>query len=118
MASPRVPVAPAAVPARPTRDPAAILSGTAPAASTARAGDPFVYFVQAGAYTRIEEAEQQRARLGLMGQAAKITEREQQGRSIYRVRLGPYETRQEADSTLGRLQEASIAGQLVRVERP
>ena len=34
------------------------------AAASAVAADPFVYFVQVGAYTRSEDAEQQRARLG------------------------------------------------------
>lgn len=102
----------------PARDPAAILAGGVPAASTARGSDPFVYFVQAGAYTRVEEAEQQRARLGLLGQTAKISEREQQGRTVYRVRLGPFDTRNEADGLLGKLQESSIEGQIVRVEKP
>ena len=112
---------------RPSRDPAAILSGAAPTpappaavATTTRSGgaDPFVYFVQAGAYTRGEDAEQQRARLGLLGQTAKVSEREQAGRTVYRVRLGPYATRDEADSELTRLSEQSIEAQIVRVERP
>jgi len=110
----------ASAPAAPSsRDPAAILAGSpVRPAPGARVGDPFQYFVQTGAFTRQEEAEQQRARLGLVGQVAKISEREQQGRTVYRVRLGPFETRAEADGLLGRLQEASIDGQLVRVERP
>ena len=108
------------------RDPAAILAGAAPGAAApappappvARGADPFVYFVQAGAYTRMEEAEQQRARLAMAGQAAKITEREQQGRTVYRVRLGPFNQRGEADALLGRLHEVNVEGQIVRVERP
>lgn len=100
---------------RPVRDPAAILSG---APSTAAAPEPFMYFVQAGAYTHTEEAEQQRAKLALVGLTAKITEREQSGRTVYRVRVGPYETRDEADGVQARLTEASIEARLVRVERP
>ena len=34
--------------------------------------------------------------LAMIGLSAKITEREQSGRTVYRVRLGPYETRDEA----------------------
>ena len=116
------PTALASAAARSPRDPAAILAGTPPpgasAATPARAGDPFVYFVQAGAYTRSEEAEQQRARLAMLGQTARITEREQNGRVVYRVRLGPFEARSEADSLQGKLQESAIEAQLVRVERP
>jgi cell division protein FtsN len=108
------------------RDPAAILAGGAtppgtvsePPKSTAPALEAFVYFVQAGAYTRSEDAEQQRARLALMGQNAKITEREQAGRTVYRVRVGPFPSRDPADALQGKLQEQSIESQIVRVERP
>jgi cell division protein FtsN len=108
----------------PGRDPAAILSGApvpTPAASaprsTAPGPDPFVYFVQAGAFTRNDEAEQQRAKLAMMGQSAKITEREQAGRVVYRVRMGPYPTRDAADALQVRLQDAGVESQIVRVEK-
>lgn len=103
--------------ARPAaRDPAAILSGAdpAPAAATEAAG---VYFVQAGAFTRAEEAEQQRARLAMMGLSARVTEREQGGRTVYRVRLGPFDTQAEADRTQDRLKSNGIDAALVRVQR-
>jgi cell division protein FtsN len=99
--------------ARPVRDPAAILAGAQPPAP----GDGSIYFVQAGAYTRTDEAEQQRAKLAIIGYTAKITEREQSGRTVYRVRVGPYETREEAEGTQTRLTEASIEARLVRVEQ-
>ncbi len=106
-----------AVPA--ARDPAAILSGATfgSAASTAAGPQPFVYFVQAGAYTRSEEAEQQRAKLALVGLEAKVSEREQSGRTVFRVRVGPYEAREDADGVQGRLNQAGIEARLVRVER-
>jgi cell division protein FtsN len=90
----------------------------APARSTAPQVDAFVYFVQAGAYTRNDDAEHQRARLGLMGYTATISEREQSGRTMYRVRVGPLRSRDEADGMQQRLQEAAIETQIVRVERP
>ena len=113
----------------PAKDPAAILAGqavpppgaaaaSASARSTAAPLEAFVYFVQAGAYTRSDDAEQQRARLALMGLAAKITEREQAGRTVHRVRVGPYPARGEADTLQQRLQEQAIEAQIVRVERP
>ncbi|MCA0243124.1 MAG: SPOR domain-containing protein [Proteobacteria bacterium] len=114
---------PAASPAsapRGARDPAAILSGavTPGPAVGARGPEPFVFFVQAGAFTRQDEAEQQRAKLAMAGQTARITEREQNGRVVYRVRMGPFETRNEAESLQGKLQDSAIDSQLVRVERP
>ena len=108
-------IAPAASAARPARDPAAILAGGA--ASTAAGAEPFVYFVQVGAYSRTEDAEQQRAKLAMSGFTAKVTEREQSGRMVYRVRVGPYETRDEADGIQNRLQAENIEARLLRVER-
>ncbi len=122
-AAPAVPAASA--PTRPV-GPAAALPGGAmapPAAgasaprSTAGAADPFVYYVQAGAFARTEDAEQQRARLAMLGHAAKITEREQAGRVVYRVRVGPYPTRDTADALQVKLQESGFESQIVRVER-
>jgi len=98
--------------APPGRDPAAILSGSA-----APAAEPYVYFVQAGAFTRAEEAEAQRAKLAILGLEAKVSEREQSGRTVYRVRSGPYETREQADAVQSRLTEASIDARLVRAPR-
>jgi cell division protein FtsN len=122
---PALPLPAASGAGRPAPDPAAILAGaTVPGAASAvgaapvRSGEPFVYFVQTGAYSRAEEAEQQRARLALIGHSARITEREQGGRVVYRVRLGPFETRTEADGLQLKLQETKITSQLVRVERP
>ncbi|MEF7617037.1 SPOR domain-containing protein [Aquincola sp. MAHUQ-54] len=127
---PAQPAVPAPTPEAPaaaasTRDPAAILSGqdAAPAAPpaaarSARTGpDAFTYFVQAGAFARPEDAEQQRARLAMQGLAARVTEREQSGRTVYRVRLGPYEHRDDAESAQQRLQGSGVEAALVRVER-
>lgn len=102
-------------------DPAAILSGQSAKASAPRSAKPgadaFVYFVQAGAFARSEEAEGQRARLAMMGMAAKVTEREQSGRTVYRVRLGPYDQKGEADAAQSRLAGSGVEAALVRVER-
>ncbi len=97
-------------------DPAAILSGAmSPGPQAAASG--IVFFVQAGAYTRAEEAEQQRARLAMLGHGARVSEREQHGRVVYRVRLGPYPTRSEAEGLQSRLLASSIDSQLVRAEQ-
>lgn len=119
--------APASVPspggvARPAppeaRDPATILSGQASApAPAASAAEPFRYFVQVGAYSRQDDAEQQRARLAMLGFAARISEREQAGRTVYRVRLGPFDRKELADAAQERLRSSDIESALVRVER-
>jgi len=112
-----------AEPPKPARDPAAILSGQEPppiaiAPRSAKPGlDPFIYFVQVGAFGKPEDAEQQRAKLAMLGYTAKVTEREQSGRMMYRVRLGPYQIRDEAESTQAKLQSSGETAALVRVER-
>lgn len=88
------------------------------AAPSTRPGvDPFVYFVQVGAFSKSEDAEQQRARLAMQGYSAKVTERDQSGRIMYRVRLGPFQMRDEAESNQNKLQAAGETAALVRVER-
>lgn len=104
-------------PAASSRDPAAILSG-APTVSTPAAPAAFTYLVQAGAYTRADDAEAQRARLAMQGFAAKVHEREQAGRTVYRVRIGPFDTKAEADAQQLKLKGVGIEGQLVRVQKP
>jgi cell division protein FtsN len=85
--------------------------------STKTGADAFTYFVQVGAYSRPEDAEQQRARIGLMGMPAKVSEREQSGRTVYRVRLGPFDRKEEADAVQERLTGNGVEAALVRVER-
>lgn len=79
--------------------------------------DPFSYFIQVGAFRTPEDAEQQRAKLSLMGFQTKVTEREQSGRTVYRVRLGPFDKKDEADKTKEKLDSQSIETALVRVQR-
>lgn len=89
----------------------------APAPSASSGPDPFNYFIQAGAYRTPEDAEQQRARLLLLGMQAKVTEREQSGRTVYRVRVGPFDKKDDADKVKERLDNNSIETALVRVQR-
>lgn len=79
--------------------------------------DPFIYFVQAGAFRNADEAEAQRARLAMLGFQATVTEREQAGRVVFRVRLGPFDRRQDAEIMEQRVQGQSIETALVRVQR-
>ena len=79
--------------------------------------DPFTYFIQVGAFRTPEDAEQQRARILLMGLQARVTERDQSGRTVYRVRLGPFERKEDADKAKDKLDGNGIETALVRVQR-
>lgn len=98
-----------------TRNPAAILSGEP--VSTASAPDSLSYQVQAGAYGSQPEAEQQRAKLAMMGLEPRIQEREVNGRTMYRVRLGPFTQREQAEEVRVKLQAAGVESALVRVQQ-
>jgi cell division protein FtsN len=107
------------------RDPAAILANkpapgpkiAAAASAGASATDPFTYFVQAGAYARTEDAEAQRAKLAMLGLEARITEREQSGRSVFRVRVGPFDKKADADAAKDKLADSGVDAAMVRVQR-
>jgi len=132
-AAPAAPVAPGAPP--PSADPVGDLAkaktdtqakpaaptqaAAAPAATaaTAAAGDPFNYFVQAGAFRTPEDAEQQRIKLSLMGLPARVSEREQSGRIVYRVRLGPFDKKDDAEKVKVRLDTGGLEATLVRVQK-
>jgi cell division protein FtsN len=105
----------ASTPAASARNPAAILSGEP--VSTASAPDSLSYQVQAGAYGNQAEAEQQRAKLAMMGLEPRIQEREVNGRTMYRVRLGPFAQREQAEEVRVKLQGAGVDSALVRVQQ-
>lgn len=85
--------------------------------AAAASADPFLYFVQAGAFRTPEDAESQRAKLSLMGVPVRVTEREQSGRTVYRVRAGPFDKKDEADLLKERLDGGGLESALVRVQR-
>jgi cell division protein FtsN len=85
--------------------------------ATVEAADPFVYYVQAGAFRGPDEAEAQRARLAMLGFDAKVTEREQAGKPVFRVRLGPFEKKVDAEVMQERLTGQSVDNTLVRIQR-
>jgi cell division protein FtsN len=79
--------------------------------------EPFVYWVQVGAYRTAEDAESQRAKLSLSGIETKISEREQSGRTVYRVRVGPFEKKEEGEKAKDKLDKSGLETALVRVQR-
>lgn len=105
---------------KPSADPLGDLAKakTAGTATAAVSGaDPFTYFVQAGAFRTPEDAEAQKAKLSMAGFQANITEREQSGRTVFRVRIGPMDKKDEADKTKEKLDSAGFETAIVRVQR-
>lgn len=97
--------------AKPSADPLGDLA-------KAKAGvDPYVYFIQVGAFRTPEDAETQRAKLSLTGVEAKVSEREQAGRMLYRVRVGPYDKKDDASKVKTQLEAAGYETAMVSAPR-
>lgn len=118
----KVPPVPAKapVPAAPVPPPEAANAGEDPLGDLANSkakGEEFQYFVQVGAFHASEDAEGQRAKLALGGFDPKISERDQAGKMVYRVRLGPYDSKTEAELIQTKLKSNKFESALIRVQR-
>ena len=98
-------------------DPLGDLAKAKTNASASDNTDPFTYFVQAGAFRTQADAEAQRAKLAIQGWEARVSEREQSGRTVFRVRIGPFDKRADADQIRNKLDALKVESNLVRVQR-
>jgi len=111
------PAAPAAVPnaANVTPQPAA---KAAAAATAADAGDDkFIYYLQAGAFREVGDAESARAKLALLGFEANISDRSTDTGVLHRVRLGPYNQVEAMNKVRSKLSENGIDVAVVRNQK-
>jgi cell division protein FtsN len=106
-----------AVTADPLGDLAKSKSGLSTPAASGNAADPCDYVIQVGAYRTLADADAQKAKLALMGLDAKVSERDQAGRTVYRVRLGPFSDKTAAERIRTRLEGSGLENTLVRVQR-
>jgi cell division protein FtsN len=96
----------------PPRPPQAVAS----AAPTAKGGKEAAgnYFLQAGAYRGSDEAEALKARIILLGLPAAVQRAEVNGKSINRVRVGPFARLDDMNRARSRLGENKIEAAVVR----
>lgn len=86
--------------------------------SDAVAAESFTYFIQLGAFDKPEAAEARRAELSLSGIDAKVSERDQSGKTIYRVRIGPFETLEDSNRGKDKLEKVGVKETaLVRIKK-
>lgn len=76
-----------------------------------------VFFVQAGAFGQLADAESQRAKLALLGVDARVSQDSASERSVYRVRSGPFRTRSQAQNTRAQLSAQNIETVIVAVAK-
>lgn len=79
-----------------------------PAAETAPA-DTTRYLLQAGAFERAADAENLKARIALAGEAARVETAEVDGKTLHRVRMGPYTGEKAAAAAKRALADQGIA---------
>ncbi len=90
----------------------------APATAAAPAGAPnLLYILQIGAYSTKADAESQRAKVAFTGLEAHIDERQVGGRTLYRVRVGPYPAAEQADKAQKLLNDNGIESAVVKVSK-
>ena len=99
--------------------PAAPVPAAAPAAAVvADAGeDKTIYYLQAGAFREMADAENTRAKLALLGFEAAISDRANGADVLHRVRIGPYNQVETMNRARAKLIDAGIDVAIVRNQK-
>lgn len=98
--------------------PAAAPAAPAPAAAApAAGGDGYIYYLQAGAFREMSDAENTRAKLALLGFEAAISDRSTDSGTLHRVRVGPYDGPEAMNRARAKLLDSGIDVAIVRNQR-
>lgn len=81
------------------------------------ADDKYVYFLQAGAFKDLADAESARAKLALIGFEARVSEKASDTGTLYRVRIGPFNQVETMNRMRARLSENSVDVAVVRTAK-
>jgi cell division protein FtsN len=74
-------------------------------------------FLQAGAYQSVSDADNQKAKLALLGFEANVASAQVAGKgTLYRVRIGPYKSMAEATKAAGALSQSGVATSVIKGE--
>jgi len=112
-----------ATPARPAQvasaQPATRPAATTPAqaaAAPAAASENVRYILQAGAFGASGEAEATKAKLAMMGLAARVESAQINGNTVYRVRMGPYGTASELAEAKSKLDGSGLQAMAIKAQ--
>lgn len=72
------------------------------------------FWVHAGAFNQAADAEGMRARVAFIGLDAQITHRNENGQRLYRVRIGPFDTPEQAEDIRQSLADNGIQGTVLQ----
>jgi len=97
--------------------PPAPVNTAAPAPGAAAVTDGYIYYLQAGAFREMSDAENTRAKLALLGFEAAITDRTTDSGVLHRVRVGPYTQVEAVNKARAKLLDSGIDVAIVRNQR-
>ncbi|WP_460829708.1 SPOR domain-containing protein, partial [Massilia agilis] len=89
----------------------------APAAAPAAGGDGYVYYLQAGAFREMADAESAKAKLALLGFEASISDRTSDSGVLHRVRMGPYNQVEAMNKARAKLLDSGVDVAIVRNQK-
>ena len=97
--------------------PPAETATVAPASATAAgAGDGSRYLLQAGAFQASGQAEEFKARIALLGLGARVESAQIDGKTVYRVRMGPYGTATDLAEAKRKLSSGGLESLAIKVQ--
>lgn len=116
------PAVPAAKPATPATPASAAPAATPAAAPAAAAPAPAVddkvtYYLQAGAFREMDDAESTRGKLALLGFEAAVSEKTSDSGTLYRVRIGPFAQAESMNKARAKLLDSGIDVAIVKNQK-
>ncbi|WP_254460066.1 SPOR domain-containing protein [Xanthomonas sacchari] len=107
----------AAAAAKPSAATATPVATTAPAAAAAAAApDTARYILQAGSFGASGDAESTKAKLAMLGLSARVESAQISGKTVYRVRMGPYGTASELAEAKQKLNGSGLSAIAIKAQ--
>jgi len=95
-----------------------VAPAAAPSSSSANGGDErTIYYLQAGAFRGMPDAEATRAKLALLGFEATISDHNSDSGVLHRVRLGPFNQVETMNKARAKLLDSGVVVAIVRNQR-
>ncbi|MGQ4660587.1 SPOR domain-containing protein [Lysobacter sp. F6437] len=85
-------------------------------ATAAGVGDGSRYLLQAGAFQAGAQAEELKARIALLGLSARVESAQINGKTIHRVRMGPYGTASDLADAKRKLERGGLPAMAIKVK--
>lgn len=73
------------------------------------------YYLQAGSFSSQNLANDMKAQLALLGVDARIKSKQENGKMINRIIVGPFDSEDEADDTINTLKDSGINATLIKI---